>query len=361
MAVTLPSINITFTQKAASLIERSERGIATLILRGEAKTGYKSYASFNEISESDYTAANYQYITDLYALGCPYRVNIVSLASAGKISDALALIEANVTTGWVTVAGSGVTDADFTALMSWIGTCEQNAKTYKAIVVSSTSPDKRHIVNFANAKVTFVDSRGEVDGKEYLPSLLGMFAAANVVEGCTYADCSNLVSAAAVDKPNEAVNAGKLVLMNDVDGVYVGVAVNSLTTTNGRTLTEDMKYIETVEAMDLIADDIRDEFRHNYVGKYANSYDNQILFISAVRGYFDSLSRQAILDPEYDNTVDVDIAAQRQAWLASGKTEAAEWSDSEVKRMTFKRTVYLTADIKLLGSMEHLTFEISMV
>ena len=29
-----------------------------------------------------------------------------------------------------------------------------------------------------------------------------------------------------------------------------------------------MKYIETVEAMDLIADDIRDEFKNNYVGKY---------------------------------------------------------------------------------------------
>lgn len=164
MAITLPSINITFTQKAASLVERSERGIATLILRGETKAGYKSYAAFNEISAADYTADNYRYISDIYALGNPYRVNVVTLASSGKLTDALAVIEANVSTGWVTIAGSGVTDADFTALVGWISTCEDNAKTYKAIVSTAASPDKRHIVNFANKKVTFNDTRGEVDG-----------------------------------------------------------------------------------------------------------------------------------------------------------------------------------------------------
>lgn len=182
-----------------------------------------------------------------------------------------------------------------------------------------------------------------------------------MLHGCTYAKCSNLISAAAVDKPDEAVQSGKFVLLNDVDYVYVGTAIDSLTTTNGSTLTEDMKYIEVVEAMDLISDDIRDEFRNNYVGKYANSYDNQVLFISAVRGYFDSLSRQALLDAEYENTVDVDVTAQRKAWVESGKSEAADWSDGEVRRMTFKRTVFLAADIKLLCSMEHLTFEISMI
>jgi len=110
----------------------------------------------------------------------------------------------------------------------------------------------------------------------------------------------------------------------------------------------------------LISDDIRDEFKNNYVGKYKNSYDNQILLIAAVRDYFNQLSRQNILDIEYANIVDINVSAQRAAWVAAGTTAAAEWTDAEVKRAAYKRTVYLTADVKILGSMEHLTFEINM-
>ena len=362
MAVTLPSIDVSFTQRAASLLARSERGIAILIVRDATKT--TSFYSFQscadaEKSFTDFTSANQQAITDVYTLAQPYRLCVVRIGTSGTISDATAIIEANVRTGWVTVADG--TAADFTALITWIGTCESNSKTYKAIVHGvSTAPDKRHVVDLINLKVTFSDTRGEKSGAAYLPSLLGMLAGANVTSGVTNAKCTNLSGCAAVSSPDTAVGAGQFVLIQDVDGVYVGVGVNSLTTTNGKTLTEDMKYIETVEAMDLISDDIREEFRNTYLGKYKNSLDNQMLFIAAVRGYFASLAGENILDPDYENTVDIDVASQRAAWVAAGKSEASEWTDAKVRQMAFKRTVYLTADIKILGSMENLKFEISM-
>ena len=85
-----------------------------------------------------------------------------------------------------------------------------------------------------------------------------------------------------------------------------------------------------------------------------------MLFIAAVRGYFGRLAGEDILDSEYENTVDINVAAQRAAWVATGKAEASEWTDAEVRKMAFKRTVFLAADIKILGSMENLKFEISM-
>ena len=361
MAVTLPSIGITFTQKATSLMTRSERGIAILIVRDETQTPtFYTYNTLSDVVEADYSAANYQYIQDVYAVKQPYRLCVVRIDTTGTIADAIAIIEANVATGWVTIADG--TSTDFTALVTWIGTTEALGKTYKALVHGiSTAPDKKHVVDFVNTGVVFADeTRGVETGEQYLPSLLGLLAGSNVLAGVTNAKCSNLTSVTAVSDPAADVAAGKFILVNDVNGVYIGVGVNSLTTTNGTTLTEDMKYIETVEAMDLISDDIRDEFKNNYVGKYKNSYDNQILLIAAIRDYFNQLARQNILDIEYANIVDINVSAQRAAWVAAGTTAAAEWTDAEVKRAAYKRTVYLTADVKILGSMEHLTFEINM-
>lgn len=361
MAVTLPSIDISFVQRATSLIERSERGIAVLIVRDATKTtpDFYSYRTLADVSPADFTAENYKYICDVYALKQPYTLCVVRIGSSGTVADAVKIIEANISTGWVTIAGG--TSEDFTALVAQAGTWEGQARTFKVIVHGiTTAPDKKHVVDFVNETVTFADERGEVDGEQYLPSLLGLLAGSNVQSGVTYARCGNLVSASAIEDPDGEVGAGKFILLTDWDGVYVGVGVNSLTTTNGSTATEDMKYIETVEAMDLIADDIRAEFRDNYVGKYKNSCDNQMLFISAIREYLRQLAQDNILDPDFVNTVTVDVAAQRAAWVGSGTAEAVEWSDEQVIHTPFKRTVFLAADIKILGSMEHLTFEINM-
>ena len=54
------------------------------------------------------------------------------------------------------------------------------------------------------------------------------------------------------------------------------------------------------------------------------------------------------------------MEAQRAAWVASGKAEAADWDDDTVKATPFKRTVYLAGDVKILGSMTDLIFPINL-
>ena len=122
-----------------------------------------------------------------------------------------------------------------------------------------------------------------------------------------------------------------------------------------------MKYIETVEAMDLMRDDIARTFRDEYMGQYRNSRANQMLFVSAVNYYFDGLAAESILNPDHDNRADIDTAAQRNAWIGSGKTEAADWDDATVRATPFKRTVFLAGDVQILGSMANLEFGITLV
>ena len=102
-------------------------------------------------------------------------------------------------------------------------------------------------------------------------------------------------------------------------------------------------------------------FRGTYLGNYRNTRDNQMLLLSSLNmSYFRQLMQQNILDPDFTNAARIDVDAQRAAWMASGKTEAESWDDDTVKANPFKRTVYLTADVKILNSMTDLIFPITM-
>ena len=202
----------------------------------------------------------------------------------------------------------------------------------------------------------------EKDGVSYLPSLLAILAVCNVKRGCTNYLCSNLASVQEAPDNDAAVGAGKFILYIDEEGaVRIGQGINSMTTTDGLTRTEDMQFIETVEAMDMMRDDITAVFRETYLGNYRNSRDNQMLFIASLNSsYFRQLAQENILDPDYANAASIDVEAQRAAWVASDKAEAADWDDDTVKATPYKRTVYLAGNVKILGSMTDLIFPINL-
>lgn len=360
MPVTMPQIEILFKQLAASLVLRSERGYAILIIRDDtsAMFNYKEYTEITELEKDSalYNAENLQYLKDIFTFA-PYRACVVKIGESGSIADALTILEGNVKTGWVTIAEG--TPEDFATLASWTKSKEANKKYYKSVCYKAATTDCKHIVNFVNDKVTFNDARGEVTGEKYCPSLIAILAVCNINRAATNYICSNLSRVTPVTDNNAAVGSGKFILINDVDTVKIAVGVNSLTTTDGKTSTEDMKYIDFVEAMDLIYDDIFSTFK-TYQGPYKNKLDNQILFISSVNGYFKSLAKTDVLDIEYNNVADININAQREAWIESGKEEAKTWTDAKVKNSAFKRSVFLKGDIKILEAMENLMFDISL-
>ncbi len=364
MPITMPKIEVTFVQQAVSLIARSARGVAVLIVRDDTDKGFthRQYADLAsaQADKALYTADNYNAICDLLAFA-PYQAHVFRLDTAGTLADTLAEIARTVKTGWLAVAGQSAEDG--TALAAWVKTQAAGGKSYKCIVHNVTPlPDDMHVVNFVNESVTFADERGAQQGVTYLPSLLSILAVCNVERGCTNYHCSNLAAVQEVADNDAAVGAGKFILFNDENGaVRIGQGINSMTTTDGKTRTEDMQFIETVEAMDLMRDDITSTFRREYLGNYRNTRDNQMMFIAAINAsYFRQLAQENILDPDHTNAARIDVDAQRAAWVASGKAEAADWDEDKVKASPFKRTVYLAGDVKILGSMTDLIFPITM-
>ena len=356
---TKPTITITFKQLATTLIQRSERGTAILLLNdatGASESGTnittRVYKSVADIDESIYTEDSLAQIKSCLSY-TPYEVVVIS-GNSTKFSDFAKAIMAVRRTGWIAFAGSETPQVD---LASWIKSMDKQGYTYKAVGTQKGADNKQYV--YFNQSVT--DNNGnEVSAVNYLPSLLGILAGCNITRGCTNFLCTDLSGVTEVEDIDAAISGGQLVLANEVNGVRIVAGINSLVTLNGNTATEDMQYIETVEAMNLIMDDIRDEFKERYQGSYKNKYKYQMLFIGAVNEYFSSLAGEDVLDSEFDNRAEIDVEAQRSAWMGTGKTEAADWSDDKVKSMAFKRSVFVACDIKILNCMENLKFTVTM-
>lgn len=351
----LPVIDIIFKQKAVTAVKRSALGIVGLIIKEAGKEWTrKEYKNIAEVTDSDFTGENAKLVKDCFE-GTPAKVIIFNLKT-GTLADGLKLVGLE-RINWLGLGYDG-TSGDTATLVSWIKSQRKAGKTYKAVVFNASNPNEKGVVNFMNTKVTFVDSRGEKPGWNYIPSLLGILAGLPMTRSATTYLCGNLKEVSLIDDYNATIDAGGFCLIKDEGDIRVARACTSLKDVT-QDETEDMKDIIIVESMDLMRDDIYSTFK-TWIGKYKNKYDNQVMFFSAINAYFKQLEREDILDKEYNNLADVDIEAQRLAWLGVGKTEVAEWGDERVKKTAFKKWVFMQAQIKILNAAEDFKFTINM-
>lgn len=352
----LPEINVYFTEKANSFSERSERGNVILIIRdsGAAKVNGSVYTSLSdfEADSSKYTQTNQTAIRDVLGFGV-YALYIVAIGASDSIDKALLQIPGMVKTGWITVAG--ITNDDSTGIATWIKAQEDAGKSYKAVVYKS-SADSQHVVNFATDAVIFADGRTAA-ASTYTPSIAAILASCNVKRGATNYPCSNLKSVTEPASVESAVDEGKLVLINDEDNVVrIASAVNSLTTLDTHH-TADMTEIEVVEAMDMMVDDIKSNFRKNFMGRFKNTRGNQMVYVSEMISYFSLLSTNDIISDEF--TCEINVDAQREAWEASGR-DTKDWNDDQVKEHPYKRSMFVKASVLILESIETLDFAVTL-
>lgn len=357
MAIGLPTIDITFKKLAATLVTRSASGIVALIVKDDTDTTHevKEYKSTLQIDATKFTVSNVQYIKDVF-LGGASKVIVVPVAtdSVTVVGDAIKAIGSRKY-NWIGLAEGK--DDEQTDMVAYIKEQETAKKSVKAVVFNATAPDCQHIVNFTNPSVT--TASGKLTGEKYVSRLLGLLAGMPLSRSSTYYALADLISAEEPADVEAAVNAGKFVLFNDDDVVRVARGVNSLTTLSA-TVSEDFKKIVIVETMDMIREDISTTFKNDYLGKFKNKYDYQVLLITAINSYFDTLANEDVLDNTFANRAYIDVEAQRAAWIASGKTEAEDWDEKTVKNNTFRSNVYLGGNIKITDAMEDFDFGIEL-
>ena len=364
-----PMVTFTFKQLATTLIQRSERGTAILFLSDptiseDIQTECFIYRNVSQVNseydnnffEDEGRKKNLKYIKDWF-ISAPYEVIAIIAKDYSKLNVFTNTLMKIRNQGWIAVPYDNEDSTIQEDLASWIKSMEKDGYSYKA-VGNKLGADCKHYVYFSQA-ATSVNGEALAD-VEVLPYLTGILAGCNCARSVTNYKLSELLTCEEEDDIDQAVTNGQLVITNSNSSVKIVTGINSLTTLDGGTATEDMQYIETVEAMDLIRDDIRDVFIDTYQGMFKNTYMNQMLFIGSVIEYFDRLAAENILDSEFANKAEIDVESQRLAWIGTGRKEAEDWSDDKVKKMTLGRNVFVACDIKILNCMENLKFTVTM-
>lgn len=353
----MPKIEVNFRQKAASAISRSAKGIVALIVR-DATEGEGSVFHYNRNADVDiekFTAENLLFIEQAF-MGMPLKVIVIKTPTDATMTEIAKDLD-TISFNWASFLSAAQKDqadlVDYAKNRNKV----KKGKKVKILAYNPTISDDMHIVNFTNKRVKF-KGKAEDDGWKALARLTGMLAGLPLSRSSTYFILEDMEWVEEPPDLDQEVDNGHFFLFNDEGLVRVASGVNSLKTL-GSNITEDMKHIDIVEAMDLIEEDIFAEFK-NWIGRYKNKYENQALFISAVNGYMKALEREEVLDDVFENQAFVNVERQRQAWIDSGKAEAVAWDDATVKEKTFKTSVFLAGSTKILGAMENLFFDIDL-
>lgn len=356
----MPKINIAFTEQAVQFIKRGERGIVGLVLKAEEVPETNPVVVFDSSDiPSTIEAENKNYI----------EMALKGYSNAPKKVIAYFVVKEQLETP-VDYAGAldyfekerfdylaiptVKTDNKVEEVATWVKKMRENGKLCKAVLPNHKG-DSEAIINYTTAQA-FVNDKAYTT-EQFTPRIAGLIAGTNMTISCTYAplaevtDCTRLTKA----EMDAAVNNGEFIIFHDGEKVKVGRGVNSLTTTTA-TKAEKFKKIKIVEAMDMIADDIRKTAEDTYLGKFSNSYDNKCLLMSAIGGYFEQLIMDGIL---MNASVEIDIAGQKQ-YLKTNGVNVNEMSDDEIKVANTGDKVFLKANISILDAIEEISLPITI-
>lgn len=349
----LPQININFFGDLIKKETRTSAGIVALLLRDEeTETPTVHTIKYGDELE-DYSEANQKEIRLAFEGGPRAVIVVLVPMEAEDYKDSLRQLRYR---RFDYLAVPGIVEGETKEIVDWVKVQRERYKRMVKAVLPHTAADHEAIINVTTDELVVGDQTYSTS--EYTARFAGIFAGMPFTRSATYYVLPEVKSFKEIEDPDQAVDDGELILINDGVNVKIGRGVNSLTSVerNGRK-TEAFKSIRAIEVMDMIHDEIYINFETNYIGKVPNIYDNQALFIKDVNRGFSQLEELQLLDPNGDNHVEIDIRAQRDAWENVG-VDTADWDDQEVKEKTFQRNVFLTGSIRVVDTIEDMELNI---
>lgn len=344
----LPNILIEFKTKASTAIKRGERGVVAVIVI-DTPIGVSKLEDITQIP-SGLTADNTAYIERAF-LGGINPVNGVVLIVTDTIANGLATLE---TQKFDYVVGPhDISSADAITMSTFIKSLRDNKGKKVKAVLPNTIADHEGIINFTTDNIVV----GEItySSAEYCSRIASLLAGTPLQESATY---KVLLEVDDVPKFTKAeldtkINNGEFCIFHDGEKVKVARSVNSLTTI-GATKSEDMKSIKIIDIMDLIYTDVKRTCEDNYIGKFANNYDNKCNLIVAIQAYLEALRADELLD--YNIVTEIDLEAQIN-YLKSKGINTDGMKLLEIKKANTDTKVFLKSTYKILNAIEDISIK----
>lgn len=349
----LPSINISFKSTAITAIQRGDKGVVLLLLRDASAAVYEM-TDVTDIPDT-LAADNIGYIERAFTgyQTAPKKVIAVVVTADDTIADALEA--AGKYEFDYLCAPPDVTEAEVSTVSSWIKSMRENEhRKYKA-VLPNCAADYEGVINFTASGIQ--TAAGTFTTAEFCSRIAGLITGTPMTISCTYAPLSDVVDIDRLTKEeaDEAIDAGEFILIHDGEKVKVGRGVNSFVTTT-QDKSKSFKKIKIIECLDMINLDIRTTAEDSYIGKYANSYDNKVLLVTAIAGYFDQLEMDGLLE-KGTSTIDIDVDQQR-IYLKSKGTDVTDMTDLQIRTAGTDDQVFLISHLQPLDAIEDITLRV---
>ena len=341
----LPNIIIEFKSKASTAIKRGERGIvAVMVIEEVEKPTVTKIEDITQIPEG-LTEANTAYLERAF-LGGQNPVKYVQLVQAASVADGLPLLETFKFN--YLAAPHEVTADEVTTIITCIKTMRDNKNLKVKAVLPNAKGDHEGIINFTTTDI--VVGENTYTAAEYCSRMAGLLAGTPLSVSCTYYVLSEVddVPKFSRSELDERIDKGELLIFHDGEKVKVGRECNSLQTI-GQEKGDIYKSIKAVDIMDMIYDDIHTTVEDNYIGKYANNYDNKCLIIVAIQTYLEKLRDEALLDN--DISVGINLTKQTQ-WLKENGVDVSKMSEQEIKEANTKSWIFIAGKYKILYAIE---------
>ena len=359
MALGLPSISIKFIQEGITAISRGSRGIVAMIIKEEKAISPATIVDVTDIP-SDVTDNNKQLITNALIgnTSAPLRLELYIISGELTLQNALSHFE---NTQFDYLCYPSAVDEDKTAIVTWVKSQRNLGNMVKAVLANETA-DYEGIINVTQSEV--VVGEKTYTAAEFTARVAGLIAGTDLRMSTTYTSVPevDLIPYGSRAETTEKVGKGEFILYKESGRIKVARGVNSLTTVSDTTVTDiqskgDLfQKIKTVDIMDLIANDIRKTARDAYIGKLSNSYDNKVLLITAIHGYFDGLINDGLVEK---NTVTVDIDMEEQKkYLKSNGVSISNMSDQQIKEANTGDQVFIAVKCKILDAIESISIRV---
>lgn len=352
----MPSISITFTELATSVVKRGERGIIAIILKDETVPETNPFfcndytdipAELNQDNQEQIKLAMKGYINT------PQKIICYVIDNESKYEDALKYFK--MLKFDYLVAPAAQTDNVTETIATYVKNERKNKKLIKA-VLPDTKSDHEAIVNYTTKTVTVGEKVYTTE--QYCSRIAGILAGTPLKISATYAPLSELDDCSRLEKQemDAAVDNGEFIVWWDGEKVKTGRAVNSLTTLTDEKNTQFQK-IKVTEIMDMIANDLRMTIEDSYIGKYSNGYQNKSLLVSAISDYLYQLKEKEELLNDY--TIEIDVEKNRSYLKARGK-DVDKMNDDEIKKANTGSNVFLKSTLGILDAIEDVELPIAI-
>lgn len=376
-----PEINISFKEKGASAITRGSRGIVLLAVKDKIIAPLKNPVTVTSTGDipstlDDTTKAQIKLALIGYQTA-PIKVLVYGMGiDKSAESEAVGNAYTAAQKAWKDIKFDYLaiptvsTDGKTQEIVTWVKSMRTAKKRIKA-VLPNVAADTEGVINYTINKNVYVETITNQDGttsrvttdytaEQYCGRIAGLLCGTPLTISATYAPLGELEDCERVEDIDAAVGKGEFVVFYDGEKVKTSRAVNSFTTTvQGKG--DSYKKCKIVDCMDLIADDLTTAIQDNYLGKYANSYDNKCVLIAAIKMYFKQLSIDGIVSNDF--SVDFDIEAIKVYLIGKGKyteEELAAMDDTAIAKLDTGSRVFIKANVTILDAIEDVDLPIEI-